>query len=454
MAVVGDVVIRRSLRVDRIGEVCAGDGPDGPVRVRLAAIDDLDAVASRLVRLGRVGSPAVARVLDRLVDGRGRVAVVTEPDRLTLADRRRLGRLDPATIAGLGATLADGLAALRAAGVGHGAIDASAVGIDDRGRPRWQDAGLLAAAEGETDEVGRLAGLLRDMGRLPGGLRDLAEVTASGMREAPATAAEMALAWRRAAAVEGLPVPPPGSAVELPGLLPPADRRRPRRRPRPPRLLRAETAVLLAAGGVSVLPLARLAPGGASPVLDVSAYRPSHAGQKLTYGYRQRSSLVDRRGTVAVVVRDFATVAGVPTLTLGPADPRASVGLPLGLDGTTLRIQDATLVRSLGGGRGAVRDLVAPLVPGATWSDRRSPQPGFVTEERRTLLGPTRLDEPAGHFDHCLAVRLAVTSTASAVPGTGAVATGTLWFCEGVGLARAVLSGEGEDDIVDLVSRG
>jgi hypothetical protein len=70
--------------------------------------------------------------------------------------------------------------------------------------------------------------------------------------------------------------------------------------------------------------------------------------------------------------------------------------------------------------------------------------------EDRTLLGPAALDEPAGHLGRCLVVE--VVSTAASAGGTAATAGATLWYCEGVGLARAVLRGAGAGDTVDLVA--
>src|SRR5581483_6671937 len=95
---VGPYRLGELLRRDRLGEVYAGEGPAGPVRVRLVdAADDAERVSAAVDAVAAVSHPAVAPVLDQLVDPRGRVAVVGPPDRWTLADRRRAGRLDAAT---------------------------------------------------------------------------------------------------------------------------------------------------------------------------------------------------------------------------------------------------------------------------------------------------------------------------------------------------------------------
>src|SRR5438105_3703244 len=72
----------------------------------------------------------------------------------------------------------------------------------------------------------------------------------------------------------------------------------------------------------------------------------------------------------------------------------------------------------------------------------------FAVVEDRTLLGPASLDEPSGHLDRCLVV--AVSSRATSAGGAVSAAGATLWYCEGVGLARAVLRGGAAGDTIDL----
>jgi hypothetical protein len=221
--------------------------------------------------------------------------------------------------------------------------------------------------------------------------------------------------------------------------------------PRPRVRLAAAVAALVAAA--ALVPLARVVPGGAGAFLPVDAYLPTHAGQQLRY-------LVTGSIRTAVTLRVTALgrTAGVPTLSLqrlGTPAPQAI--LPFGLSGGTVRVEDGSVVRTAEGG--AVRDLVGPLAPGRRWSDLRHLAAAggtgttFSVTETRTLLGPAQLDEPAGHLARCVVV--AVSSRATAAGGEVTTAGATLWYCAGVGLARAVLrGGSGPGDVIDLVGAG
>jgi hypothetical protein len=214
--------------------------------------------------------------------------------------------------------------------------------------------------------------------------------------------------------------------------------------------LRPVAAAVALLGALLLVPLVRVVPGDGAAPLGLDAYLPQHPGERLTY--RLGGSL---RATVELRLAARRTTAGVPTLSLERlgAPPGAAV-LPFGLSGGTVRIEGDTVVRTAQGG--TVRDLVGPVAPGRSWTDtRRVAATGgtgttFTVTEDRTLLGPAALDEPAGHLDRCLVVE--VVARAAAAAGTAATAGATLWYCEGVGLARAVLRGAGAGDTVDLVA--
>lgn len=458
---VGPYRLAALLRRDRLGEVYAGEGPHGAARLRLCpGQPDAGPLTAALDRLATLRHPAVAPVLAQLVDGAGRVAVVAPPDRLTLADRRRQGRLDAATIGPLACSLLDGLAALHAAGLQHGAVSTAAVGIDEEGAARWQDAGLqpalarsgMAPELRAASDVAECAALLRDLGRLPVELEAVLDPVASGVPGATDRAEPLAAAWREALAELDMPVPPPGVRARIPGLLgPPARSARATastRAPRPvPRWARLGGAALLVAAALAVVPAAALGPGG-GPLLDrIDAYAPLHKGLQLVY--RLRGAGLD--ATVTLRVTDSRVIAGDLTATLAAqtAIQAGGAGLPLGLGGATLRVRSDALVRTAAGG--AVRDLVLPLQPGQSWSDRRTGvSAGQTVDERRTVLGPAALTVPAGHYDRCVTVALASTTHLSgAAASTG---TGLLWYCPGVGLARALLSASGEQLQIELVS--
>src|SRR5690242_8303469 len=96
---VGPYALAELLRRDRLGEVWAGEGPEGRVRVRMiTAARQADAVTTALDAVAALSHPAVAPVLDQLVDPEGRVAAVGPADHWSLAERRRAGRLDAATV--------------------------------------------------------------------------------------------------------------------------------------------------------------------------------------------------------------------------------------------------------------------------------------------------------------------------------------------------------------------
>ena len=214
--------------------------------------------------------------------------------------------------------------------------------------------------------------------------------------------------------------------------------------------LRPVAAAVAFFAALLLVPLVRVVPGDGAAPLGLDAYLPQHPGERLTY--RLGGSL---RATVELRLAARRTTAGVPTLSLERlgAPPGAAV-LPFGLSGGTVRIEGDTVVRTAQGG--TVRDLVGPVAPGRSWTDtRRVAATGgtgttFTVTEDRTLLGPAALDEPAGHLDRCLVVE--VVARAAAAAGTAATAGATVWYCEGVGLARAVLRGGGAGDTVDLVA--
>lgn len=456
---VGIYALDTLLRRDRLGEVYRGAGPSGAVRVRICPpSDDPAVVTAALDRVAAIAHPAVARVLDQLVDDAGRVALVTPLDAFTLADRRKQGRVEAATVGPLGCVLLDGLAALHAGGVQHGAVSSMAVGIDAEGSARWSDAGLLPALSRAhtapqlraAADVAECAALLRDLGRLPMPLEAVLDPVASGVPGAIDRAGPLATAWREALAALEMPVPPRGVRARIPGLLgPPAKPRRVPHLRRPlPGWTRPVAAALLIAAALGVVPAAALGPGG-SPLLDrVDAYAPVHHGLRLTY--RLQGSGLDL--SVSVRVADARVIAGVLTSSLeaSASDTRVDLSaLPLGLGGGTVRVLGDSVVRTASGG--AVRDLVLPLTPGASWSDTRT---GTVSvnsiAETRRVLGPVPLDVAAGHFDRCVAVALSSTThVPGASPQTG---TGTLWFCPGVGLARALLQASGRELSIELVS--
>jgi hypothetical protein len=209
--------------------------------------------------------------------------------------------------------------------------------------------------------------------------------------------------------------------------------------------------VLAAVVALGVVPGARVVPGGAAPWLGAPQYLPAHQGQTLVYHYDQTTDLGNHSGTVTMNVSDAGIVAGVQSVSIAPAaaDATAAAALPFGLAGTTFRVQGGAVNRAVSGG--LVRDLVEPLRPGTSWADVRTPLTGFTATERRTVLGPTGLDLGGGHLDRCIAVRVDASSTTSAGV-TGQHATGVVWFCDGVGLARAVLTGDTEHDEIDLTS--
>lgn len=219
----------------------------------------------------------------------------------------------------------------------------------------------------------------------------------------------------------------------------------------PATLLRRAAAALAALLAVALLPLVRAVAADDAAPGSLDRYLPAIAPERLSY--RLSGSL---RATVVLRLATRGITAGVLTLSLERVDaPAGSAVLPFGLSGGTVRVDGDTVVRTAEGG--TVRDLVGPPTPGRTWSDTRHVSAAggagttFTVTEQRTLLGPAALDEPAGHLGRCLVV--AVVSTAAVAQGGGTTsAAGTLWYCDGVGLARAVLRGGGAGDTVDLVS--
>jgi hypothetical protein len=460
MEAVGPYVLGAMLRRDRLGELYAAQGPAGPARVRVTPpLDDPDRLTTVLDRLAGVRHPGVAVPVDQLVDGDGRVAIVSAADRYSLADRRRARRLDAAAIGPLGCVLLDGLAALHAAGVAHGGVSTAAVGIDAEGAPRWQDAGVLPAlsrssmapALRRAADVVDAAAMLRDLGRLPPQLEAVLDPTASGVPGAIEAAAPLADAWREALTALQQPVPPDGVRTRIPGLLPPvAPPARVRRRPLP-RWARPAAAGALIAIALGIVPVAAVGPFGGALFDRIDRYAPLHKGMQLTY----RVEVAGATSTVTLRVTDVRTVAGELTATLEsqtaqPAQPQAGgAGLPLGLGGSTIRVQSGALVRTVSGG--AVRDLQLPLAPGASWHDRRTGVIAVETiDERRTVLGPLSLTVPAGQFERCVALSLQSTVVVSG--GSASGGSGLLWYCPGVGLARAHLVASGQPLDISLAS--
>lgn len=458
---IGAWVLGERLRRDRLGEVFRAEGPGGAaVRLRITPpAPDPERLTAVIARLGEVAGPGIAPVLDAMVDDSGHAAVATPPDVVDLDRRVRRRRLDAATLAALGAVLLDALARIHDRGLAHGAVSAAAVGIDIEGRPRWLDAGLAAGlrdaeaqsrSDAEADravDVARCAVMLRDLGRIPALLGAVLDPVAAGSPGAVTDAAALAAAWREAATGSGLQIPPPGSGAALAELLPPPPRRR--RLPRPPRIAlrperRRQASIGVAALAVGFVAAAWLR-GPGSPLGSVHDYLPGRAGITLTY------RLTGMAAPVTLRVAQAGTVAGVYTVSLERVGaPAGASPLPLGLGGATLRDQDGSLVRTAPDG--VVRDLVSPLTPGATWSDRRSGvAAGIVTTETRTLLGVASLVEPGGRFDDCGVVSLAAATTTSG--GQGASGVGTAWFCPGIGLTRAVLRSPGVQELdIDLAA--
>jgi hypothetical protein len=445
---VGPYMLERRLRRDWLGEVFQTRYRGAPARLRLCKPGSSAALTAALAALARVRAPGVARPLDSLVDDEGRTAVISEPDVVTLAERGRRSPLPADAAAALGAVLLDGLAALHAAGLVHGGVAAPAVGIDSAGQPRWQDAALApppateAIAVAQRLEVHDCAAMLRDLGSLPSPLDELADRVAAGVPGAPEDADALSRAWRAVAAAAGVALPPPGLPAPIRGLLPPPPRPARRRRLRVPARARIGAALVAAIAAVAVPPAAALAVPGHQPLdRPLRDFLPLRGGERLSYRF------VGTAGTVTLTVGDLRTVAGELTAQL--TSSAAGEGLPLGLSGGTLAVDSRRATMTAPGG--GVRVLVAPVLPGTGWSDSRSGGGGaLVTVETRTLLGPTQIDEPAGHFADCLAIALVSRTTSAG--GAGATGSGSLWYCAGVGLARAHLVALGRTADIDLVA--
>ena len=215
--------------------------------------------------------------------------------------------------------------------------------------------------------------------------------------------------------------------------------------------LRPVAAAVALLGAAALVPLVRVLGGDGAAALTPGSYVPQRSGEVLTY--RLGGSL---RATVELRLASRGVIAGVPTLSVEQLGTPSSTILPFGLSGGTVRIKGDTVVRTAEGG--TVRDLVGPVAPGTRWSDTRHTAAAggggstFTVTEDRTLLGPASLDEPYGRLDRCLVV--AVSSSATSAGGAVSAAGATLWYCEGVGLARAVLRGGAAGDTVDLVAVG
>ncbi len=148
------------------GEVWRAEGPDGVVAIKLlsqpfAAMSEL---ADRLTALLSLDHPNIVRVRHVIATG-GRLAVVS--DLVDGEDLRDIleeeGRLAPARVAGIGAALADALAAAHSRGITHGNLKPQNVLLRD-GRPEVP--------------------LLTDFGTpLPPGVRDVESAALAGRVE-------------------------------------------------------------------------------------------------------------------------------------------------------------------------------------------------------------------------------------------------------------------------------
>jgi hypothetical protein len=204
--------------------------------------------------------------------------------------------------------------------------------------------------------------------------------------------------------------------------------------------------VALIAAALAVVPAAALSPGGAPLADRIDAYAPLHKGMQLSY--HLLGSGLD--ATVTLKVSDVRTIAGDLTASLESTSTLQSgdATLPLGLGGSTIRVRNDSIVRTASGG--SVRDLLLPLAPGTTWHDRRTGVVSVqIVDEQRTVLGPVALSVGGRHFDRCVAV--ALTSTTRLAGNQSFSGTGTLWFCPGVGLARAHLLASDQPLDVELV---
>ncbi|OLF17074.1 protein kinase domain-containing protein [Actinophytocola xanthii] len=210
---------------DRLGEThVARDERTGcPVAVRLLrGALATRAVAARLheerARLVAVRDPHLAAVLDLVEEG-AVLAVVSEVvEGQTLRGRLRAGALSAAEIAGVGAGVAAGLAALHEVGLAHGHVDAGTVVLTPTGEVRLTDVGpahLVTAAPGGREalragpapapelaagavpgpavDLYALGGLLADLtaGRWPSPVQRLARRLRSRDPHARPTAAEV-----------------------------------------------------------------------------------------------------------------------------------------------------------------------------------------------------------------------------------------------------------------------
>jgi hypothetical protein len=296
----------------------------------------------------------------------------------------------------------------------------------------------MAPALRRSADVVDCAAMLRDLGRLPAELEAVLDPVATGVPGAIDQAAPLARAWREALASLGLPVPPEGVRARIPGLIAPTEPAARARRPLP-RWVRPAAATALIAAALGVVPAAALSPGGAPLTDHIDAYAPLRKGMELAY--RLSGSGLD--STVTLRVSDARPVAGDLTVSVESRSTlqAENATLPLGLGGSTIRVRSDALVRTASGG--SVRDLQLPLSPGRSWQDKRV---GVVSvqqvEERRTVLGPVPLVVPAGRYERCVAVALNSTTR---LPGNQSYSgTGTLWYCPGVGLARAHLDVAGQ----------
>src|SRR5687768_5159190 len=128
------------------------------------------ALLADAAKAATVSHPAVAALFD----------VVDEPDGLALAHEHVEGRTLASTLGGsainprmavaVGIQVADGLAELHAAGLTHGAVDASHVMITPRGQAKLLDAGFTRwlSTDPDTDDLAALGAMLASMtGTLP-----------------------------------------------------------------------------------------------------------------------------------------------------------------------------------------------------------------------------------------------------------------------------------------------
>jgi hypothetical protein len=175
----------------------------------------LDHVSGQVTRL-----PVSSLLPFRVADGADAVSfLVSEhaPGGTLAALLERRGRLEPGEIVTLGVAVADALAALHAAGLVHGAVDADAVRLDLDGTPLLAEPGLVpGSAEHDTAALARLCRAA--LGDRTGEETPTAESVRHVLSRGDEPAEQLAARLRAAAPAVALRLPPaaPVSAPELP----------------------------------------------------------------------------------------------------------------------------------------------------------------------------------------------------------------------------------------------